>query len=70
MKIQQLRHEWSSIMYENIKKKRNNKTHNLLSHSLGLGDPYSTHKMVLSFKDINIYKIINFKARGALDWSP
>ena len=32
--------------------------------SLGLGEPYSTKKNILSLKDINIYNIISFRARG------
>ena len=32
--------------------------------SFGLGEPYSTKKMVMSLKDINMYNIISFKIRG------
>ena len=32
--------------------------------SLGLGEPYSTKKIVLSLKDIDICNIISFQARA------
>ena len=38
--------------------------------SLGLGKPYSTKKIVLSLKDINVYNIISFKAGTPLIGPP